>query len=69
MNRTPAPTDTASTDASGGSRWEESGGSRWEELVTAALLGTARRTPSGIPAGREAPTALLDAAAVETVRR
>ncbi|MGW0648518.1 DUF5691 domain-containing protein [Streptomyces umbrinus] len=77
MNRTPAPTDTAATastdtaaaDASGGSRWEESGGSHWEELVTAALLGTARRTPSGIPAGREAPTALLDAAAVETVRR
>lgn len=56
MNRTPAPTDA-------------SGGSRWEELVTAALLGTARRTPPGVPAGREAPGALLDAAAVETVRR
>jgi hypothetical protein len=62
MNRTPAPTGTAApTDASGGSRWEE--------LVTAALLGTARRTPSGVPAGREAPSALLDAAAVETLRR
>ncbi|MDQ1036633.1 hypothetical protein QFZ75_003049 [Streptomyces sp. V3I8] len=45
------------------------GGSRWEELVTAALLGTARRVPTGVPAGRDAPTALLDAAAVETVRR
>ncbi|MFF3483818.1 DUF5691 domain-containing protein [Streptomyces sp. NPDC002701] len=44
-------------------------GSHWEELVTVALLGTARRAPTGVPAGRDAPTALLDAAAVETVRR
>ncbi|WP_327593810.1 DUF5691 domain-containing protein [Streptomyces chartreusis] len=43
--------------------------SAWEELVTAALLGTERRTPPGFPPGREAPVALLDAAAVETVRR
>ena len=43
--------------------------SAWEELVTAALLGTDRRTPPGCRPGREAPTALLDAAAVETVRR
>ncbi|MDO0912376.1 DUF5691 domain-containing protein [Streptomyces sp. DT2A-34] len=41
----------------------------WEELVTAALLGTDRRTPPGCAPGREAPAALLDAAAVETVRR
>ncbi|MEU1480165.1 DUF5691 domain-containing protein [Streptomyces sp. NPDC005760] len=41
----------------------------WEELVTSALLGTARRTPAGVEAGPEAPRALLDAAAVETVRR
>ncbi|MGW0331292.1 DUF5691 domain-containing protein [Streptomyces sp. NPDC003011] len=41
----------------------------WEELVTAALLGTERRTPPGCPPGRQAPLALLDAAAVETVRR
>ncbi|WP_371662146.1 DUF5691 domain-containing protein [Streptomyces sp. NBC_00280] len=41
----------------------------WEELVTAALLGTERRTPPGCPPGRQAPAALLDAAAVETVRR
>jgi len=41
----------------------------WEELVTAALLGTDRRTPPGCPPGQEAPVALLDRAAVETVRR
>jgi hypothetical protein len=41
----------------------------WEELVTSALLGTARRTPPGLSPGPEAPMALLDAAAVETVRR
>ncbi|MGV9562053.1 DUF5691 domain-containing protein [Streptomyces sp. NPDC003480] len=40
----------------------------WEELVTVALLGTDRRTPSWA-SGRKAPTALLDLAAVETVRR
>ncbi|MET9778776.1 DUF5691 domain-containing protein [Streptomyces sp. NPDC006367] len=40
-----------------------------EELVASALLGTDRRTPPGCPSGREAPAALLDAAAVETVRR
>lgn len=36
----------------------------WSELVTAALLGAERRTPPG-----GSVTALLDAAAVETVRR
>ncbi|MFI0543632.1 DUF5691 domain-containing protein [Streptomyces sp. WSLK1-3] len=41
----------------------------WEELVTSALLGTARRTPPGVASGPDAPVALLDAAAVETVRR
>ncbi|MYR42255.1 DUF5691 domain-containing protein [Streptomyces sp. SID5910] len=41
----------------------------WEELVTSALLGTQRRTPHGHEPGRDAPAALLDAAAVETVRR
>ncbi|MGW2976996.1 DUF5691 domain-containing protein [Streptomyces humidus] len=41
----------------------------WEDLVTAALLGTDRRTPPGTPPGRNAPSALLDAAAAETVRR
>ncbi|MFF9126003.1 DUF5691 domain-containing protein [Streptomyces sp. NPDC014889] len=41
----------------------------WEELVTTALLGTDRRTPPVGAPGRTAPVALLDAAAVETVRR
>lgn len=41
----------------------------WEELVTAALLGTERRIPPRGAPGREAPVALLDAAAAETVRR
>lgn len=41
----------------------------WEELVTVALLGTDRRTPPGCGPGQEAPMALLDAAAVETLRR
>ncbi|MFF3845148.1 DUF5691 domain-containing protein [Streptomyces sp. NPDC002328] len=41
----------------------------WEDLVTAALLGTDRRTPPGTPPGGTAPTALLDAAAADTVRR
>ncbi|MEN2421337.1 DUF5691 domain-containing protein [Streptomyces rimosus] len=42
----------------------------WDDLVSAALLGTERRTPP-IPgrAGRSAAEALLDAAAVSTVRR
>lgn len=41
----------------------------WEELVTTALLGTDRRTPAGSAPGADAPSALLDAAAVATVRR
>ncbi|WP_428936571.1 DUF5691 domain-containing protein [Streptomyces sp. ACT015] len=43
----------------------------WEGLVTVALLGTERRPPQGLGAvsGREAPVALLDAAALATVRR
>ncbi|MFF3936145.1 DUF5691 domain-containing protein [Streptomyces phaeofaciens] len=41
----------------------------WDELLTAALLGTDRRTPPGATPGRAAPAALLDAAAAETVRR
>ncbi|MFF0747753.1 DUF5691 domain-containing protein [Streptomyces sp. NPDC004267] len=40
----------------------------WEELVTSALLGTDRRPPART-AGDAAPAALLDAAAVHTVRR
>ncbi|MBB5124204.1 DUF5691 domain-containing protein [Streptomyces griseoloalbus] len=41
----------------------------WEELVTTALLGTDRRTPAGTARGPRAPLALLDAAALATVRR
>ncbi|CUW30587.1 DUF5691 domain-containing protein [Streptomyces reticuli] len=41
----------------------------WEELVTTALLGTDRRAPAQVAPGRAAPVALLDAAAVATVRR
>ncbi|MFF5975880.1 DUF5691 domain-containing protein [Streptomyces sp. NPDC012769] len=40
----------------------------WEELVTSALLGTDRKPPTG-SAGDAAAVALLDAAAVHTVRR
>ncbi|BBC36026.1 uncharacterized protein SGFS_073200 [Streptomyces graminofaciens] len=46
-----------------------SAASAWEELVTTALLGTDRRMPVGAVHGRQAPVALVDAAAVETVRR
>ncbi|MFI8997154.1 DUF5691 domain-containing protein [Streptomyces sp. NPDC053542] len=42
----------------------------WGELVSAALLGTERRAaPVPVRAGREPAAALLDAAAVSTVRR
>ncbi|MFD3912105.1 DUF5691 domain-containing protein [Streptomyces sp. NPDC058603] len=43
----------------------------WEGLVTSALLGTERRTPPAeiLAPGKEAPVALLDAAALHTVRR
>ncbi|MFF8591303.1 DUF5691 domain-containing protein [Streptomyces sp. NPDC015220] len=56
MIRTSAPVEAPASGA-------------WEELVTTALLGTDRRTPPVGAVGREAPVALLDAAAVETVRR
>ncbi|MFI6852136.1 DUF5691 domain-containing protein [Streptomyces sp. NPDC050416] len=56
MTRTSAPVAAPATGA-------------WEGLVTTALLGTDRRTPPGTGPGPEAPVALLDAAAVETVRR
>ncbi|WP_437017003.1 DUF5691 domain-containing protein [Streptomyces sp. enrichment culture] len=56
MSGTPPPADAPAPGA-------------WEELVTAALLGTERRTPPGCAPGGEAPAALLDAAAAETVRR
>ncbi|OKI88251.1 DUF5691 domain-containing protein [Streptomyces sp. CB02414] len=60
MTRTPASAD-ADTPAPAPSLWED--------LVTAALLGTNRRTPRGCEPGARAPAALLDAAAAETLRR
>ncbi|MEU5596500.1 DUF5691 domain-containing protein [Streptomyces sp. NPDC020298] len=66
MNSTPAPADAPVT---GASVTDASVTGVWEGLVTAALLGTDRRPPAGGAPGREAPVALLDAAAVETVRR
>ncbi|MET7292151.1 DUF5691 domain-containing protein [Streptomyces griseoloalbus] len=56
MSRTTAAADPSLPDA-------------WEELVTTALLGTDRRTPAGTAPGPRAPLALLDAAALATVRR
>ncbi|WP_234315098.1 DUF5691 domain-containing protein [Streptomyces globisporus] len=44
----------------------------WEELVSSAMLGTDRRppaAPAGSAAARDLPGALLDAAALHTVRR
>lgn len=52
----PAPTPTAPAP--------------WADLVSAALLGTERRTPPvAVRSGQSAAAALLDAAAVSTVRR
>ncbi|WP_416237312.1 DUF5691 domain-containing protein [Streptomyces marinisediminis] len=53
-NATETGAEADATDADGG----------WEELVTAALLGAERRTPPG-----GSPAAVLDRAAVATVRR
>ncbi|MGW3205908.1 DUF5691 domain-containing protein [Streptomyces sp. NPDC001135] len=58
MNGTTSADDAAAAAASS-----------WEDLVTTALLGTDRRTPAHAESGREAPLALLDEAAVATVRR
>ncbi|MFK4185861.1 DUF5691 domain-containing protein [Streptomyces sparsogenes] len=42
----------------------------WDDLVAAALLGTERRTPPVTPRpGQDPPAALLDAAALSTLRR
>ncbi|MFF5534945.1 DUF5691 domain-containing protein [Streptomyces cinerochromogenes] len=57
MNGAPTGGDTTAPESS------------WEELVTTALLGTDRRPPADAAPGRAAPVALLDAAAVATVRR
>ncbi|WP_441351034.1 DUF5691 domain-containing protein, partial [Streptomyces sp. wa1071] len=63
---TAAETGTAATAASSASL----GSLPWEELVTSALLGTDRRPPKprGGPVPADAAAALLDAAALHTVR-
>ncbi|NLU72355.1 hypothetical protein HCC61_06620 [Streptomyces sp. HNM0575] len=53
----------ATSDSAGTAAGAGTSGVTWGELVTAALLGSERRTPPG-----GSPSALLDAAAVETVR-
>ncbi|MGW1507750.1 DUF5691 domain-containing protein [Streptomyces sp. NPDC002394] len=61
----PAPPPATGLDDDGSAR-------AWEELVSAALLGTDRRPPAGLAgsvAPRDVPGALLDAAALHTVRR
>ncbi|GAA3297754.1 hypothetical protein GCM10020295_31430 [Streptomyces cinereospinus] len=69
MNRTATPVDPPAPGGPTGHG--HAGATAWEDLVTTALLGTDRRPPPvSLPApGREAPAALLDAAAAETVRR
>ncbi|MGW8363300.1 DUF5691 domain-containing protein [Streptomyces wedmorensis] len=66
------PTTTASTPPTG--RPEDTGDASaraWEELVTSALLGTDRRPPAALAgtAAGSLPGALLDEAALHTVRR
>ncbi|MFD5647642.1 hypothetical protein ACFWIP_39180, partial [Streptomyces anulatus] len=81
MPRTTSPTtaaadtatgtaDTAATAVSAASS-ASLGCLSWEELVTSALLGTDRRppTPRGGPVPADAAAALLDAAALHTVRQ
>ncbi|MFF4853709.1 DUF5691 domain-containing protein [Streptomyces rubiginosohelvolus] len=68
----PTATTTATTAASTFTSASASVDSLpWEELVTSALLGTDRRPPAprGGPVPADAPAALLDAAALHTVRR
>ncbi|MGW7055970.1 DUF5691 domain-containing protein [Streptomyces sp. NPDC054887] len=69
------PAQPATGDPARGSAGPHASGaeapSAWEELVTTALLGTDRRTlpPRLAVPGKDAATALLDAAAHQTVRR
>ncbi|MGA5063003.1 DUF5691 domain-containing protein [Streptomyces exfoliatus] len=65
-----APTATVPTAAGPTADGSWNGG-LWEELVTSALLGTDRRPPAGLAgtAAGDLPGALLDAAALHTVRR
>ncbi|WLQ35804.1 DUF5691 domain-containing protein [Streptomyces castrisilvae] len=72
MSRTTSPTTPASASASAsGDLADAVAATSWEDLVTSALLGTDRRPPGGASgAGPDgAASALLDAAALHTVRR
>lgn len=72
MPRTTSPTTPASASASAsGGLTDAVAATSWEDLVTSALLGTDRRRPGGASgAGPDgAASALLDAAALHTVRR
>ncbi|MEV7421249.1 DUF5691 domain-containing protein [Streptomyces sp. NPDC091212] len=62
-------TSTTSTNATSTSTNDAT--TPWEKLVVSALLGTDRRTPPTdlTGGGKDAPVALLDAAALHTVRR
>ncbi len=66
---TAPPTGTTTSTSASASTTADS--LPWEELVTSALLGTDRRPPAprGGPVPADAPAALLDAAALHTVRR
>ncbi|MCG7529711.1 hypothetical protein MHW47_35430, partial [Streptomyces sp. OfavH-34-F] len=77
---TTTPIDPASTASSSpspaapaapGGPGDAMAGLPWEELVTTALLGTDRRPPAGLSGDGPDGTAsaLLDAAALHTVRR
>ncbi|MGW0513084.1 DUF5691 domain-containing protein [Streptomyces olivaceoviridis] len=63
------PASTADDSAGSSAHPSQAPAPSWEELVTTALLGTDRRAPAHVVPGRPAPMALLDAAAVATVRR
>lgn len=72
MSRTTSPTTPASASASAsGDLADAVAATSWEDLVTSALLGTDRRPPGGASAAGPdgAASALLDAAALHTVRR
>ncbi|MFE7624322.1 DUF5691 domain-containing protein [Streptomyces sp. NPDC057509] len=72
MSRTTSPTTPASASASAsGDLADAVAATSWEDLVTSALLGTDRHPPGGASgAGPDgAASALLDAAALHTVRR
>ncbi|KUN08351.1 hypothetical protein AQI95_08200 [Streptomyces yokosukanensis] len=62
-------TPTPAAPASATSPPSPTAPSPWEDLVTTALLGTDRRPAAYGRSGREAPLALLDEAAMATVRR